>query len=274
MFSRVRKYFNPAAVVAVLAVLLTTTGGAYAANRYLITSTKQIKPSVLKALRGNAGTAGKNGASGANGAQGPQGPQGAAGNAGANGTTGTNGTPGTNGESVTATPIPTTSAKCEHEGGGEYKVGGGTAIDVCNGKTGFTKTLPEGDTETGTFSGRFGEATEGYISVPISFAIPLEGPLAERHVHYVTEAEQTSKSVAACQGSVEEPSAEVGNLCIYQGLTVPGEGTISFSEAEAPNGGQGAERTAGKTGTVVVFKYEGAASSERTEIMGSWAVTG
>lgn len=47
-----------------------------AAHHYLITSTSQIKPSVLTKLKGNAGRNGAAGAAGTPGAQGPQGPAG------------------------------------------------------------------------------------------------------------------------------------------------------------------------------------------------------
>jgi hypothetical protein len=60
-----------------LALFFALGGTAIGAKHYLITSTSQIKPSVLKALqgkRGPQGPAGTNGANGANGAQGPAGP--------------------------------------------------------------------------------------------------------------------------------------------------------------------------------------------------------
>jgi hypothetical protein len=81
---------SPAGIIASLALFLALGGSAMAANHYMITSTNQIKPSVLKALHGSAGAKGPTGAAGANGAagqaggqgspgvQGPQGPSGAA----------------------------------------------------------------------------------------------------------------------------------------------------------------------------------------------------
>ena len=67
-------------VVATLALMIALGGGtAWAAHRYLITSTKQIKPSVRNALQGKDGTNGQNGATGATGATGAAGAAGAAG---------------------------------------------------------------------------------------------------------------------------------------------------------------------------------------------------
>jgi Collagen triple helix repeat (20 copies) len=75
-----------AAVVAIGVVALA--GGADAATHYLITSTKQIKPSVLRQLRGNAGPRGFTGPRGLQGATGAQGPQGSQGPPGATGAAG------------------------------------------------------------------------------------------------------------------------------------------------------------------------------------------
>jgi len=68
-------------VVAALALFFALTSGALAARHYLISSTRQIKPSVLSALRaraagpaGSAGAAGLPGGSGAAGERGAQGP--------------------------------------------------------------------------------------------------------------------------------------------------------------------------------------------------------
>jgi hypothetical protein len=77
-----------ARALALGAVVLAIGGGtAFAGVHYLITSTKQIKPSVLRSLkgRGPAGPRGKQGAQGSQGVAGEQGPQGAAGPAGTNG---------------------------------------------------------------------------------------------------------------------------------------------------------------------------------------------
>jgi hypothetical protein len=70
-------------VVATLALVFAMSGGALAAKHYLLTSTKQIKPSVIKQLRGGTGPRGATGTSGAIGATGATGPQGATGPSGA-----------------------------------------------------------------------------------------------------------------------------------------------------------------------------------------------
>jgi hypothetical protein len=69
-------------VVSTLALVFAMSGGALAASHYLINSTKQINPKVLKSLKGKTGAKGPTGAAGSAGAQGGQGPSGAAGAAG------------------------------------------------------------------------------------------------------------------------------------------------------------------------------------------------
>jgi hypothetical protein len=69
-------------VTATLALVFSMTGGAMAAKHYLINSTKQINPKVIKALKGKVGPVGPQGTQGPQGAQGPQGPQGGQGAAG------------------------------------------------------------------------------------------------------------------------------------------------------------------------------------------------
>jgi hypothetical protein len=71
-----RRHLSYANVAATLALVFAMTGGALAAKHYLINSTRQINPKVLKKLRGNAGKTGPKGVQGAQGLQGVTGGQG------------------------------------------------------------------------------------------------------------------------------------------------------------------------------------------------------
>jgi Collagen triple helix repeat (20 copies) len=82
-------------VAATLALVFAMSGGALAANHYLINSTKQINPKVLKKLRGARGAGGATGQRGATGAGGPAGKAGAPGK---EGTPGKEGIPGKEGQ--------------------------------------------------------------------------------------------------------------------------------------------------------------------------------
>jgi hypothetical protein len=83
MFSAtIRRHFNFTSLIAVLTLVFAMSGGALAAKKYLITSTSQISPSVLKALKGKAGAAGAKGDTGAAGGQGAPGSAGSPGPAG------------------------------------------------------------------------------------------------------------------------------------------------------------------------------------------------
>lgn len=74
-----RRRLSYANVAATLALVFSMSGGAIAARHYLITSTQQIKPSVLRKLHGATGARGATGATGSAGAAGPRGETGSTG---------------------------------------------------------------------------------------------------------------------------------------------------------------------------------------------------
>ncbi len=210
MISAIRGRMTYANVAVTLALVFAMSGGAYAAGRYVITSTKQISPKVLKALQGKAGAAGRDGINGTNGSNGAPGGQGLPGPQGPEGKAGSNGTPGT---SVTNTAVPVGVSKCEERGGAEFKAGTGSATYACNGQTGFTETLPEGKTEMGTWALAIPAENPTLkvpvVRVPISFVIPLG---AAPTGHYLKAGEGGTPE---CPGTVEHPEATEGNFCVY-----------------------------------------------------------
>ncbi len=106
-----RRRISYANVTATLPLVFAMSGGAIAADHYLIRSTKQINPKVLKQLTGKTG---KTGAPGANGATGPAGAVGAQ---GPSGKEGTQGKEGLRGEAGNPAPSVLESGKTEH---GDY----------------------------------------------------------------------------------------------------------------------------------------------------------
>jgi hypothetical protein len=89
-----RRPLSYANVVATLALVFAMSGGALAANHYLINSTKQINPKVLKKLKGAVGKAGLPGAGGLAGTPGSAGKEGTGGKEGKEGKSGPEGEPG------------------------------------------------------------------------------------------------------------------------------------------------------------------------------------
>jgi hypothetical protein len=231
MFQRVRTHITPATSIAIVALVLALTGGAFAATggsaggndrssgigRHATLTATAAKakakpksgargPAGPKGATGAAGAAGPAGSAGATGPGGAQGPQGPAGN---NGTNGENGKEGAAGAGVTNKELKSGNATCK-EGGAEFTVGA-TKTHACNGEKGpegnIQATLPSGKTETGVwaFGNILKQATHnGVENVPISFNVPLAAPLsnvgceegvhpATCHVYYInTEGEDVS----------------------------------------------------------------------------------
>ncbi len=214
MFSTIRRHMSPATVLAVVALVFAMTGGAYAAKKYLITSTKQISPSVLKQLQGKAGVVGVPGVAGVQGAQGSAGPAGPAGSAGAKGETGPAGAKG----AIGAT--------------GAAGVKGTAGATGASGATGFTATLPSGKTETGTWAvpNVAYEGSLGAENIPVSFSIPLAE--TSEHVVVLTKQEtieSTTTPKEGCEYEVANPAAmpvaPAGTLCVFTVFEEAGHAT-------------------------------------------------
>ena len=263
MFSRIRKRCTYANVAATMALFFAMSGGALAAGHYLITSTKQIKPSVLSSLKGKAGPAGKNGTSGSNGAQGaagatgPIGPQGPAGSTGANG------------ESVTSAEFEGVEGPCK-KGGSEFKIGSAEPTYACNGSGGggggLPAVLPKGKTETGVWSVTpntsivENENNEGLAS--ISFTIPLAAALPEANVIFEPHGYE-GKEGEECPGNAAAPKAAEGFLCVYTSNDFEEE--EHFVTSHGPLLGR---RSLAPTGVVLRFSGEAHGFAD-----GTWAVT-
>jgi hypothetical protein len=265
MFSSIRRRFTYANVTVTLALVFAMSGGAYAAKHYLIGSTKQISPNVLKALQGKRGPAGKDGV------QGPAGPAGVRGENGAGGPEGKAGAPGKDGVSVTSKELTSKDAACGKEGGSEFIAAEGKKTTACNGKAGSPwtagGTLPKGATETGEWAISQFVSTGGaeIVVAPISFSVPLAKALASAQVHFIKPKEEPLPT--GCSGNFEKPEAASGNLCVfasviggaYKGLGISGTVVQGL-------GGEGTDTS----GTKIAVIPE---SSGEFIALGTWAVT-
>jgi hypothetical protein len=248
-----KRHISYVNVTATLALILSMAGGALAASHYLITSTKQIKPSVLAQLRGNRGLAGPPGSAGPQGregvpgldqiiqvaAPGPRGTTGptGAGLRGAIGPEGQRGEKGPTGPAGTGSTGPTGATGSGSTGptgpfggptgekgptGETGATGGGVSREECAVVSGPPERincfLKSKGTETGGWSATMRAATgteQAETQGVASFPIPLK--VGEKvKLNYRTE-EQSKTPAAPCLGSVNEPIAEPGNLCAYRG---------------------------------------------------------
>jgi hypothetical protein len=234
----IREPFGTAGlVVAIIALILAMGGAAFAAAGL---NGKQ-KKEVEKIAKKFAGKQGAPGGQGSTGAPGSTGPSGAKGDAGANGAAGVQGKQGNQG-------LPGESAPCTK---GEPQC-----------------TLPSGVTETGVWT--ISSATSNSL-VPltaISFPIPLSQP-GEPSSAFVFNAEQTAKEefTGGCAGSVAEPTAPAGKLCVYtaneEGESFEGPYAVKAGAVSASYEAQGA-----------ILEGPFLSGTEaRLEAFGSWAVT-
>lgn len=284
MFAKLREQFSTAGLIlSILALIFALAGGAYAANH---------SGKATASAKGAKGPRGPKGAKGATGAPGPQGLKGDPGPAGKDGALGPEGKQGpagnngTNGKSVTVSEVEAGNGEeqCEERGGARIKGGSSTAF-ACNGVDGSPwtagGTLPPGSSEHGTWVAA-GEPTEGppalsgipQVSASVSFNVPLAAGV---EAHVIPAGTTTPPG---CTGSVSEPGAAPGNLCLFARFekhvfkeeVEPGVFNYGYFPLELETGGL---FEAGKSGTVIVVRAEEPEGEPLPPVYvaGDWAVT-
>ena len=169
------------------------------------------------------------------------------------------------------------------------------AVNVCNGKKGdpaeFPATLPSGKTETGAWSLTVSTTTVITPFATTTFNIPLEEDGLEgsgwAFNQAQTEEEKYGKKggVACvvevgeplcidtgCEGTVAEPSAPPGELCIYTGYESTEKAASNEYEARSFEGEFGAYSS---NGAIIAGPFLEGSGAEpgKVEAYGSWAVT-
>lgn len=265
-----------------------------AQDGYVITSAKQIKPTVLKQLQGARGAQGERGPAGSNGVNGGNGqsvtiaslaagngncPFGGAGFTGlggsayaCNGAEGKPGTPGkagAAGEGVTVASLlkgsePNPGSECKELGGAKITNEAETETAfACNGAEskggsgGGGHKLEPGETETGTWAVGLNLLYAGGPYHEGFVAISFQLPLSAAPAFSVIGVGKPSTT--NCPGSAAEPKATEEHLCLY----------MQEQENASPEASLISTVGASSTGDVVrvVNEHEGYA-------FGTWAVTG
>jgi hypothetical protein len=276
---------SPGIAIAVVAILIGLTGGAFAAGGGLTASQKkQVKSIAQTEAKKFAGKPGAPGAQGPPGQAGSAGPKGDKGDQGIQGNKGDPGTPGAAGKSVIVTPIPKEPTACEEfggEGGLEVRLEGtaaGSGKEVCNGKAGEKgekgepwvpdNTLPSGATLTGSWAFNGTTDDTAGIRVPISFPVALGAPLSSVHIHYGEgESGGAFDPTGVCPGTALKPQAAKGELCVYQNAT-EGLENATFVGIFRYATGEVTQEGALRAGAVLKFNPTGVAFGA-----GSFAVT-
>jgi hypothetical protein len=254
----------------------------------LMASGASARPEGPAGPTGRTGATGPQGVTGATGPAGPTGATGAAGSNGANGATGATGpSGGPPGPTGPAGPAATSDETC-------------TAVGISPNDVTNCVLKPK-VAETGTWTAAIAvpaggpqEQANGVVSFNPKY--PLEPSTLK--LKYRNEAEALAPQ-PPCIGSVNEPQAEKGNLCVYRGQTraketadkeiiEPKDEPIPAGAFAAPfgefiaNGGECNKETGQcQTGVVVVFRTKGFLETGGGTVSGfaylnawgSWAVT-
>jgi hypothetical protein len=158
-------------VVATLALVFAMSGGALAAKHYLVNSSKQINPKVLRQLKGAAGPPGSPGATGGKGPAGPKGETGPKGDTGPKGEAGL---------SALSTLPAGQSESGEVAAVGSNALKGQFIEDTVTFPVPLRETLPEGNviftrtTTPVTHCSGPGHADAGYLCIYVSSSGDIE----------------------------------------------------------------------------------------------------
>jgi hypothetical protein len=175
---------------------------------------------------------------------------GPAGPPGANGTNGTNGAPGKDG------------------------VDGKPGEPGKDGTTGFTETLPKGQTEKGSWA--IGGYAHGEDETTFFDSISFNIPLATEPTPIFIDAEEVAKeeTPAGCTGSLKDPGAEEGFLCVFASVEQNAESYFGYRFLNPEGGAFG---TSGRSGVIIPAQSvheQGEPPTDGAVLnYGSWAVT-
>jgi hypothetical protein len=247
-------------------------GGAYAASD---SGSGGKATASAKAKKGPRGPKGATGPAGPAGPQGPAGPAGAKGDAGANGANGSNGATGPTGLQ------------------GNKGATGLQGTPGATGFSGFTETLPSGKTEKGAWGAFTTSTVETFPGAIASISFPIPLAAAGQKSFYFTpeetELEKFGKKGSercvvevgeplciptGCEGTLEEPTAPAGVLCVYTapastGVSEHVSGRLAIRQVGGEANGYS------ESGAFVIGPfYQGTAAEPAVfSSEGSWAVT-
>jgi Collagen triple helix repeat (20 copies) len=262
MLSRMHQKLGTAGfVVAIVALVAALTGAAFAAGGLTKQQEKQVKKIAKKyaGKRGKQGPAGPQGPAGAPGAKGDKGDPGAP---GSNGTNGTNGTDGEDGMCTVGNPA------CELPSGstlvGAWGTSGGLGVtgeSVNEEKIGTSRDISlvpisfvQNVSPAPVALWEFRPGPPGLV-----FAAELKDGSASFYPAGGSEEELKHAWEDKCPGTPDQPAAEPGFLCIYNGKV---EGAVGpFAE-------QALAEAANEYGIIVPWSLGNGEYAK-----GSWAVT-
>ncbi|HEY2334833.1 MAG TPA: hypothetical protein VGH58_07505 [Solirubrobacterales bacterium] len=263
MLHRLKKQIGTAGLsLAIVALILAMAGGALAASGALTGKQKKEVEKIAKKFAGKAGPQGPAGPSGTKGDPGPEGREGSEGKPGKNGEKGTTGATGAAGTTGLTGATGATGATGEPWTAGGTLPPGATEL----GDWSFSASTPKikVDVEGTTQEITINESGVKGAFAPISFPIRFPFNIKAAHVHYGEQ--ETEPFKKTCPGTTFKPTAEPGELCVYQAAGGLIGTTFSGIYRSALLSGPGATQS----GAYVGFNPNTGPASD----WGSFAVTG